>query len=413
VTLMTTAGQIPGADGGERSALPAARSPLPPGSWLAVIGGGQLGRMFCMAAQSLGYRVCVLDPAESSPAGAVADCHLHAGYGDRAALAKIADRCQAATTEFENVPATALAALAERIRVHPSAAAVAVAQDRIVEKRFIAAAGVAVAPHAPVRTIAEARAVDRSLLPGILKVARLGYDGKGQVTVESADDVVAAFGRFGAVPAVLERRLGLAAELSVLVARAADGAIVHYPVGRNWHRDGILAMTRVPSGLEPAVEQHAIAAARAIARALDYVGVLCVEFFLLGDGAVVANEIAPRPHNSGHYSLDASVTSQFEQQVRLLAGLPPGSTDSLTPAIMLNILGDAWFEAGADGRDQRREPDWARLLAHPRARLHLYGKDDPRRGRKMGHLTLVGAPVATLEDDARLLAPLIAQVPLR
>ena len=409
---MTTAGRPSGADGGER-ARPSVQSPLPPGSWLAIMGGGQLGRMFCMAAQSLGYRVCVVDPAESSPAGAVADCHLRADYDDEAALAKVADRCQAATTEFENVPSAALAALAGRIRVHPSAAAVAVAQDRIAEKRFIAEAGVAVAPHAVVRTIAEARAVDRSLLPGILKIARLGYDGKGQETVESVDDVVAAFERFGAVPALLERRLALAAELSVLVARAADGAMVHYPVGRNWHRDGILAMTRVPSGLEPVVEQQAIAAARAIAGQLGYVGVLCVEFFLLCDGEVIANEMAPRPHNSGHYSLDASVTSQFEQQARLLAGLPPGATDSLTPAITLNILGDAWFAADADGGDQRREPDWTTLLAHPRARLHLYGKEDPRRGRKMGHLTLVGAPVATLEDDARLLAPLIAQVPVR
>ena len=380
---------------------------LPPGSWLGIFGGGQLGRMFCMAAQTLGYRVCVLDPAADSPAGSVADAHLQAGYEDPAALEELARRCAAVTTEFENVPARALARIADRIRVHPRADAVAVAQDRLVEKRFIAEAGVPVAPHAPVASAADAAAVPASLLPGILKVARLGYDGKGQATVTTVAEVEAAFSRFGGVPCVLEQRLDLAAELSVVVARGSDGSIVSFPVGRNWHRDGILAMTQVPSGLDATLERQAIDATRAIAERLGYVGVLCVEYFVLGDGRLVANEMAPRPHNSGHYSIDACLSSQFEQQARALAGMPLGATDLLSPSLMLNILGDAWYESGSD---RQREPDWAAVLACPHARLHLYGKTEARRGRKMGHLTLVGGPLPRLLDDARALAPLIAQV---
>ena len=390
---------------------------VPPGRWLGLFGGGQLGRMFCMAAQSLGYRICVIDPAGDSPTGSIAEAHLQADYEDPAALAQLLERCQAVTTEFENVPAAALARVAERLPVHPSAEAVAMAQDRLVEKRFIAAAGVPVAPHVAVLSAADAAAVSTDLLPGILKVARLGYDGKGQATVTTVAELAAAFERFGRVPCVLEQRLDLAGELSVIVARGAGGGsdrasavaseMVHYPVGRNWHRDGILAMTQVPSGFADALEAQAVAATRQIAERLNYVGVLCVEYFVLGDGRLVANEMAPRPHNSGHYSLDASVTSQFEQQARMLAGLPPGATDSLSPSIMLNILGDAWFEPGSD---DPREPDWAAVLSCPRARLHLYGKTEARRGRKMGHLTLVGAPLEVLHADARRLAPLIAQV---
>lgn len=380
---------------------------LAPGSWLGLFGGGQLGRMFCMAAQSLGYRVCVLDPAQASPAGSIAERQLVADYDDPVALATLAGLCRAVTTEFENVPARALSGIEARTRVHPAAAAVAIAQDRLEEKRFITDAGVPVAEHRAIVTEADIEALPAGLLPGILKVARLGYDGKGQATVRSAAEVREAFRQFGAVPCVLEKRLDLVAELSVIVARAADGAMVHYPVGRNWHRDGILAMTQVPSGLDPALEQQAIEATRAIATRLGYVGVLCVEYFVVADGRLVANEMAPRPHNSGHYSLDASITSQFEQQARVMAGLPPGATASLSPSLMLNILGDAWFEADAT---TPREPDWAAILAHPRARLHLYGKAEARRARKMGHLTLVGAPLEVLRRDALALAPLIAQV---
>ena len=390
--------------------------PLPPGSWLGVLGGGQLGRMFCMAAQSLGYRVCVLDPAADSPAGRIADRHLQAPYLDAAALAEIGSSCGAVTTEFENVPAAALALLARQCRVTPSAPAVAIAQDRIEEKAFIDRCGVAVAPFAPIRRRADLDAVDPALLPGILKVARLGYDGKGQARVGSLADARAAFDGFAAggdpVPCVLERRLDLASEVSVVVARAGRGRSVTFPVAENVHRDGILAMTTVPATIDGGLAQQARTAATTIADRLDYVGVLCVEFFVLADGRLVANEMAPRPHNSGHWSIDAAVTSQFEQQARIMAGLPLGATDPMWPSVMLNILGDAWFPA-AGPRDARagspREPDWSAALSYPGAKLHLYGKTEARIGRKMGHLTVVAPTAAEARRQAAEIAPLLSQ----
>jgi 5-(carboxyamino)imidazole ribonucleotide synthase len=370
--------------------------PLPPGSWLGLLGGGQLGRMFCMAAQSMGYRVCVLDPGADSPAGSVADRHLEADYLDFTALDRMAALCGAATTEFENVPARALEHLGRRCVVSPSASSVAIAQDRIAEKAFVRGAGVDVAPYRIILGEADAAAVEEALFPAILKVARLGYDGKGQARVDDRAAVLAAFRAFGGVPCVIEKRLDLALELSVVVARGFDGRSVAYPVSENEHRRGILAVTTVPATVEPGVARAATAATLEIADRLGYVGVLCVEFFLLGDGRLVVNEMAPRPHNSGHYTIDACVTSQFEQQARVLAGLPLGAVDLHGPAVMLNLLGDCWFaadgSAGADGSDGSgpREPDWARVLRHPRAKLHLYGKSQPRRGRKMGHVTVLG-----------------------
>ncbi len=376
-----------------------------PGEWLGVMGGGQLGRMFCMAAQQMGYRVCVLDPAEDSPAGRIAERHLRADYDDADALAQMAKLCRAVTTEFENVPASALDWLAARCRVTPAAASVSIAQDRIAEKHFIASCGVPVAPWEAVRSAREAAGADRSLLPGILKSARLGYDGKGQARVGTPAEVEAAFDAFGRVDCVLEQRLSLAAEVSVVVARGLDGASAAFPVAQNVHLEGILALSVVPATIDAALIDAARDAAQRIARGLDYAGVLCVECFVLADGRVLVNEIAPRPHNSGHFSLDASVTSQFEQQVRVMAGLPLGATDSLCAAAMLNILGDAWFEASS----APREPDWARVLSNPRARLHLYGKAEPRRSRKMGHLTVLGATLEQALADAQVLAPMIAQ----
>ncbi len=365
-----------------------AASAVPPGRWLGVLGGGQLGRMFCHAAQRLGYRVCVLDPDPDSPAGAVAEQHLQADYLDEAALDALASRCAAVTTEFENVPAVALRRLAATVAVCPSADAVAVAQDRIDEKAFVAGCGIAVAPYAVVRGEADLSATDPALFPGILKAARLGYDGKGQARVADAAQALAAYRAFGSVPCVLERALPLAAEVSVVVARALDGRTVAWPVAENLHRDGILARTVVPARVPEASAQSALDAARRIAEALGYAGVLCVEFFVLADGALVVNEMAPRPHNSGHWTIDASVTSQFEQQARVLAGLPLGATDALAPAVMVNLLGDCWLRG-----PQPTEPDWAAVLADPRVKLHLYGKAQPRRGRKMGHLTVVGGTV--------------------
>ena len=385
--------------------------PLPPGSWLGVLGGGQLGRMFAMAAQSLGYRVCVLDPAADSPAGSVADRHLRAEYLDAAALAEMGALCGAVTTEFENVPAQALATLARHCRVTPSAEAVAIAQDRIEEKRFIEGCGVPVAPYRAIRQVSDLEDLAAALLPGILKLARLGYDGKGQARVATVAEAIEAFEDFaaaGPAPAcVLERRLDLAREISVIVARGGDGQAVTFPVGENVHVDGILASTTVPAGIGDALASRARQAAATIAQRLDYVGVLCVEFFVLGDGSLVANEMAPRPHNSGHWSIDAAVSSQFEQQARIMAGLPLGATDLLCPSVMLNILGDAWLMQG-----QPREPDWAGALAHPGAKLHLYGKREARAGRKMGHLTVVAATAAAARAQAVAIGPLLAQ-PLR
>lgn len=368
--------------------------PLPPGTWLGLLGGGQLGRMFCMAAQSLGYRVCVLDPGADSPAGAVADRHIRAGYEDPRALADLAQLCRAATTEFENVPAGALEYLAERIVVSPAGASVAIAQDRITEKNYLRQCGVEVAPFVPVHRVSDLPRDDSDLYPAILKSARLGYDGKGQARVRDHREAREAFERFGAVPCVLERMFDLALEVSVLVARGFDGLASAWPVAENSHRDGILAMSAVPARIGQALAQRAIADAIAIAHAMNYVGVLCVEFFVLGNGELCVNEIAPRPHNSGHWSVDACVTSQFEQQARVMAGLPLGSVRQHEPVVMINLLGDLWFPVPGD--DTPREPDWTRVLRHPQAKLHLYGKTEARRARKMGHVNVFGETI----DDA-------------
>ena len=372
-----------------------------PGGWLGLLGGGQLGRMFCHAAQSMGYRVAVLDPIADCPAGAVADLHIRAGYDDEAGLAQLAGRCAAVTTEFENVPAASLEQLALRCQVSPAAGAVAIAQDRIAEKGYIASIGVPVAPYAEIRCAADIAAAPVSLYPGILKAARLGYDGKGQARVESAEQARAAFESFGNVPCVLEARLPLEFEISVVVARGFDGEVATYPVSENVHRDGILAVSTVPSPrASDDIVRRARAAALQVAAGLEYCGVLCVEFFVLPGERLIVNEIAPRPHNSGHYSIDACVTSQFEQQARVLAGLPLGSSEPLAASVMLNILGDIWFQAG----EQAAEPAWSRALLAPDAKLHLYGKAEARRGRKMGHVTCLGTDLTQAERTAAQVA---------
>jgi 5-(carboxyamino)imidazole ribonucleotide synthase len=377
------------------------RAYLAPGATLGVVGGGQLGRMFVHAAHVLGYRTVVLDPDAASPAGLVAHDHIRADYLDPAGLDRLAAACDAITTEFENVPAAALETLARRRPVAPAAAAVAVCQDRGAEKAAFARSGIACAPHRLIASAADVDAADASLFPAILKTARLGYDGKGQIAVASRGALASAFQALGGVACVLEKRLPLAAEISVIVARGADGQIVHLPVQDNVHRDGILAVTRVPgrAAIAPAQQQEAIAHAERLARSLDYVGVLCVEFFVLEGGALVANEIAPRPHNSGHYSEDACDLSQFALQVRTLAGAPLVAPRLHSPCVMLNLLGDLWQR---DGRVV--EPDWPQLLALPGAHLHLYGKREPRLGRKMGHLTLTAASVEAAEALGRAAA---------
>ena len=375
---------------------------ITPGSWLGLLGGGQLGRMFTMAAQSLGYKVMVLDPGEHSPAGSVADAHLRADYLDRDALRQLATRCAAATTEFENVPADSLAFLAEHITVSPSAQAVAIAQDRIREKTFLADNGLEVAAFAVITGEADLRAERVApLLPGILKSARLGYDGKGQIRVGSAAEVGRAFGALGGKPCVLEKFLALEREVSVVVARDFAEAVVAYPVSENHHANGILDLSIVPARVPARIARAAHEAAINVAERLDYRGVLCVEFFVLDDGRLLINEIAPRPHNSGHYTIDAAITSQFEQQARVLCRLPLGDTALHCAAVMVNLLGDAWA---------RGEPRWEQVLRHPRAKLHLYGKTQARAGRKMGHYTVladnVDAALATAtEIKASLYAP--------
>ncbi len=364
-------------------------SAIAPGAWLGLLGGGQLGRMFCMAAQSLGYKIIVLDPGAAGPAASVADRHLKADYQDPDALAELARVAAAATTEFENVPAGALDYLARSMRVSPAAASVAIAQDRISEKTFLAGQGFAVAPFAVLRTEADARTADPALVPGIVKSARLGYDGKGQIRVRAPADVVTAWGEMGGAPCVLERRLELACEVSVIVARDERGEAVAWPVAENQHRDGILDVSIVPARVSAELAAKALDTATTIAARLNYCGVLCVEMFVATDGALLVNEIAPRPHNSGHWTIDAAVTSQFEQQARALAGLPLGATRQREPAVMVNLLGDLWF-ADRDAATPR-EPDWSRVLRHPQAKLHLYGKAEPRRGRKMGHATCLGS----------------------
>jgi 5-(carboxyamino)imidazole ribonucleotide synthase len=381
---------------------------LLPGAVLGVMGGGQLGRMFVHAAQQMGYATVVLDPDPASPAGTVAHRHIRADYLDEAGLAALAEASSAITTEFENVPAAALRRLAADRRVAPGADAVAICQDRAAEKAHFVLSGVPCAPHAVIESEAQLEAIDAALLPGILKTARLGYDGKGQARVRDRAELVAAWNRLQRVPCVLEQHLPLRLEFSVIVARSGAGEIVHLPAQQNLHRDGILAVTQVPApGVDGALAAAAIDAAGRIASAMDYVGVLCVEFFVLADGTLAANEMAPRPHNSGHYSIDACDLSQFDLQVRTLAGLPLVAPRLHSPCVMLNLLGDLWFDAAG----HERAPDWVSVLALPGTHLHLYGKASARPGRKMGHLTVTAGSAAEADATARAAADRLGLAP--
>lgn len=366
-----------------------------PGANIGVLGGGQLGRMFTIAARTMGYRVTVLDPDHHSPAGAVANEHLRADYQDANALEHMGTQCSAVTTEWENVPAATLETLAMHCPVRPSDEAVAIARDRIREKTFVQELGLATAPFFTIEAADQlAAALEQLPLPALLKTAQLGYDGKGQVMVESLEDAVAGFEQLGSVPCVLEQKVALQQELSVVLARGADGDMAVYPVGENLHRNGILHSTLVPGRIAPAVAERAVAMARTVAEDLEYIGVLAVELFFTDDGELLINEMAPRPHNSGHYTLDACVTSQFEQQVRALCGLPLGDTRLLTPVTMINLLGDLW---------ERDEPDWSRLFAQPGVKLQLYGKQEPRPGRKMGHYNVLAETPDAAWDVANAL----------
>ena len=353
-----------------------------PGATLGVLGGGQLGRMFTAEAQRMGYRVAVLDPDPDAPAAQFADIHIQRPWTDVEALTEMAERCAAVTIEFENVPADVMRALAAHVVVRPRADAVAATQDRLDEKGFLNAIGIATAEWAPVRSSDHLRDAWLAIggVAGVLKTARMGYDGKGQAMVTSADRLATAYDRLGNVSCVLERRVALEREVSVMVARAPDGTTATWPLAENVHRDGILHTSVVPAMVPDGIATEARQMAARIVTALDYVGVMGVECFVADGGRLLVNELAPRPHNSGHWTLDACATSQFEQQVRILAELPLGSTRALSPIAMVNLLGDLW---------RLGEPHWERALAIPGVRLHLYGKREARPGRKMGHLTAV------------------------
>lgn len=369
-----------------------------PGSWLGILGGGQLARMFTMAAQTMGYRVAVLDPDQSSPGGRVAERHIQANYDDLDALSELARVTLAVTTEFENVPADSLRFLDNLVSVSPNAEAVEIAQDRIREKTFLHNHGFRVAPHAVITHADDFNHFPHNIsFPGILKVSRFGYDGKGQLLVNNLSELKIGLEKLGGVPCVFEQFLPLHSEVSVIVARDHTGDTAVFPVAENQHSGGILDVTIAPARAAEQIVSMAEQLAISLAEALQYNGILCVEFFILNDGALVINEIAPRPHNSGHYTMDACSVSQFEQQVRVTSGLPLVRPRQYTPAVMVNLLGDLW---------RNGEPNWHRVLQDDRVKLHLYGKEDPRPGRKMGHLTVVDSDL----DRALLLSQEIKQI---
>ncbi len=368
----------------------ASPSPLLPGSTLGVLGGGQLGRMLALAARRMGYRIVSwVGGPDSGPAG-VADWVIEDPFDSASGLETFLRLAQAATVEFENIPADLLNTVAEQIPLMPGAQAVSICQHREREKRFLEESGFPCARFAVIESEEQLRTALAELPAGggILKTAEFGYDGKGQRSVSAATDPAALWADFAATRSVLEERVDLAAELSVLVVRDASGRSLAYDPAENFHRDHILDLSIVPARLDPALLREAREIALGVAEALNYRGLLAVELFLSGDGRLFVNEMAPRPHNSGHHSIDACETSQFEQQLRVLCGLPLGSTRLHSPTVMLNLLGDVWEAAG--GR-----PDWPAVLALPGAHLHLYGKHEARRGRKMGHITFT-AP--TLEE---------------
>jgi 5-(carboxyamino)imidazole ribonucleotide synthase len=369
---------------------------LPPAT-LGVLGGGQLGRYFVMAARELGYRCLVLDPDSHSTAGHIADEHLVAAYDDRDALNRMAESCAAITMEFESVPADSLAYLARFVQVRPGAEAVAICQNRSVEKDFLRLHDFPQTPYVDIRSEDDIKNAPTNLFPGILKVVRFGYDGKGQARVKKRDDAIAAFHQFKNEPCIFERQMTLDYEISVVLTRDENGKIECFPTTQNQHRHGVLDYSVVPvRDASGHLTVKARKIAEGIAARMDYIGTLGVEFFVI-DGVLYVNEVAPRPHNSGHYTLDACVTNQFEQQVRALCGLPLGDAKPHSAAVMVNLLGDLWYP---DDSGNAREPDWYKLLAVPNLKLHLYGKHHAQQGRKMGHFTVLGEDPKKVRETA-------------
>lgn len=367
---------------------------LPP-AMLGILGGGQLGRMFASAAKNMGYGVTVLDPDAHAPAADFADVHLCKSFTDPEALHYMATHCAAITTEFENVNADSMRWLAEQgVPMSPSGDCVAIAQDRIAEKTFLRDAGLDVAPFLAVKNAACLDGDLSAYLPGILKTARLGYDGKGQIRVTTLEEVRFALAEMKHQPCVLEKMMPLISEISAIVTRTRAGEVACFPIAENEHENGILDVSIVPARISPALAERARSMAMQLAEKLDYIGVMAVEFFVLEGDELVINEMAPRPHNSGHYTLNATLTTQFEQQVRAMCGLYPGKTDLLSPTVMVNLLGDSWGDDGS-------EPRWEVLMTAPNTKLHLYGKKLARPGRKMGHFNVLAASADAALEQAR------------
>jgi 5-(carboxyamino)imidazole ribonucleotide synthase len=364
-----------------------------PGQTIGVLGGGQLGRMLAQAATQLGYRVHVFEPQPHCPAGAVAHQEVNAAYEDLGALTAFARDCDVVTYEFENVPAAPLQAIAGLTQLHPHWRVLETAQNRSREKRWLRDHGFPHAPFAEMAPAGDLAAAIRGVgLPCVVKTADFGYDGKGQLKVMAEPEVAAALAKFRGQPVVIEQFIPFACEVSAVVARTAGGEVRVFPLSENIHTNHILDFSIVPARVAAAVPAQAEDLARRIAAEIGLVGVMGVEFFVTKAGEVLVNELAPRTHNSGHYTLDACVVSQFEQQVRAICGLPLGDPTLLSPVVMVNILGDAWA---------RGEPKWEVLLADPAVRLHLYGKSEPRPGRKMGHFTVRARDVETALARAR------------
>jgi 5-(carboxyamino)imidazole ribonucleotide synthase len=373
-----------------------------PNATIGVFGSGQLGRMLALAAKAMGYRVHTFSPEQGSPTGQVADHETCASYDDLDAVQTFVSRVDVVTFEFENVDSSvAQVAVAHGVPVRPGSWVLYTSQQRLREKQFLAGSGLPVTPFAPVHSLDDLMAgLQRLGYPAVLKTAAFGYDGKGQVLIEEPEMAVAAWDAIGQQESVLEAFIEFERELSVVAARSLNGKFAHWGVIDNTHRNHILDISVAPADVPPHVERHAIEMARAVVAQLDVVGIMCVEMFMAPSGGLLINELAPRPHNSGHFTIDACVTNQFEQQVRAICGLPLGSTEQMRPAAMANLLGDLW-EYG--------EPDWAAALAVPGVKLHLYGKLAPRIGRKMGHLTALAATTdeakANVEEARRRLQP--------
>ena len=360
-----------------------------PGATLGVLGGGQLGRMFCVAACTMGYRVVVLDPDPLCGAGLIADVHIKADYTDQSALAEMAHQCDVITLEFENIPSSSVRFIADKTTVYPIAESLEIAQNRDSEKQFALKTGLQPVPyHAILRECDLVQAAAEVGFPAILKSNTLGYDGKGQFVVNDLVELTAAYSEAGKVDCVLEKRIEIRCEVSAIVARNSNAELTSFPVSENQHRNGVLHMSIVPARVSDEITQLAIKNASILAEALDYVGILAVEFFVSTDNVLYFNEMAPRPHNSGHYTKDACVTSQFEQQVRMMCGLSPGDTRLMSPVVMVNMLGDLWL------------PRWGDIFAQSNIKLHLYGKTEARPGRKMGHFNVLAEDVETALETA-------------